>query len=95
MNCFVCKDNMKEGLTSHVVNLDSGCTIIIKNVPCMKCTQCGEVWYNGKVMAQLERVGKTPEVEAESDEVEAIAIGHAEFARGEYVSFDEIDWDAE
>lgn len=36
-----------------------------------------------------------PEVDAAPDEVEAIAIGHAEFARGEYVSFDEIDWDAE
>jgi len=44
---------MEINTTNHVVNL-SGCIIIVKNVPCTKCSQCGEVYYEDDVMAELE-----------------------------------------
>ena len=30
--------------------------IIIKNVPCHKCSQCGEVSYNGEIVAKMEAI---------------------------------------
>jgi len=43
------------GSTTHVVDLEK-CIIIIKNVPCLKCEQCGEVTYTGIVVKQLEKI---------------------------------------
>ncbi len=53
--CFYCKGNMEEGFTNYMLDLD-GQFIIIKNVPCHKCTQCGEVSYSGAVMAKIEKI---------------------------------------
>lgn len=55
MTCFYCKGDMVSGHTTHVVDMGK-CIIIIKNVPCMKCTQCGEVVYTGIVVKELERI---------------------------------------
>lgn len=30
--------------------------VIVKNVPCIKCKQCGEVMYNGVVSERLEQI---------------------------------------
>ncbi len=40
MKCFFCKSDMENGFTTHVAELEK-CIVIIKNVPCMKCDQCG------------------------------------------------------
>jgi len=40
-------------LTTHVVNYKN-CIIIIKNVPCEECEQCGEKYYSNEVAKQLE-----------------------------------------
>jgi len=53
--CFFCKGKLNESTTTHVVTLDS-CIIIIKNVPCMHCEQCGETYFNDYVAEQLERI---------------------------------------
>lgn len=34
----------------------NGCYIIIKNVPCTKCTQCGEEYLNGVTMQKIEQI---------------------------------------
>ncbi|MBR1743711.1 MAG: type II toxin-antitoxin system MqsA family antitoxin [Lachnospiraceae bacterium] len=41
--------------TTHVVVLDD-CVIVIKNVPCEECEQCGEKYYNDEVMEELEKI---------------------------------------
>ena len=33
-----------------------GCYIIIKNVPCNKCTQCGEEYLNGITLQKIETI---------------------------------------
>lgn len=38
---------------------DNGCYIIIKNVPCTKCTQCGEEYLNGTTLQNIEHILET------------------------------------
>lgn len=33
-------------------------TIIIRNVPCQECVQCGEKYYTDKVMQDIEAIVK-------------------------------------
>ena len=42
---------------NYMVDLD-GHFIIIKHVPCHKCSQCGEVSYSGEVVARIEEIVK-------------------------------------
>lgn len=54
--CFYCKENaVIPGQTTHVVTLDN-CVIIIKNVPCEKCEQCGEKFFSDEVMDKLDLI---------------------------------------
>jgi len=54
--CMFCKfDTVKPSITTHVVN-DKGCIIVIKNVPCEECEQCGEKYYTDEVAEQLEKM---------------------------------------
>lgn len=57
MNCFFCRGELEEATTTHVVTLKN-CIIIIKNVPCLRCKQCGEESYSNDVAMQLERIVK-------------------------------------
>jgi YgiT-type zinc finger domain-containing protein len=49
-----CKD-VAPALTTHVVNYN-GCVIIVKNVPCEECEQCGEKYYSDEVARRLEQI---------------------------------------
>jgi YgiT-type zinc finger domain-containing protein len=57
MNCFYCKGMIRDSITTHVVKLKT-CIIIIKNVPCTECVQCGETFYDNDVALQIERIVK-------------------------------------
>jgi YgiT-type zinc finger domain-containing protein len=46
---------MTDDVTTHVTDLKN-CVIIVRNVPCLKCDQCGEVAYIGTVVKQLEKI---------------------------------------
>ena len=52
--CMYCKcKTATPSFTTHVVNYKN-CIIIIKNVPCEECEQCGEKYYSNEVAKQLE-----------------------------------------
>ena len=55
MSCFYCKGAMEQGLTVFTVQLEN-CLVVIKNVPCLECSQCGEVEISDETMQQLERI---------------------------------------
>ena len=55
MTCFFCKGIMGDEFTNHVAQAGN-CIIIVKNVPCSKCAQCGEVTYTGTVALRLENI---------------------------------------
>ncbi|MBO4374539.1 MAG: type II toxin-antitoxin system MqsA family antitoxin [Lachnospiraceae bacterium] len=53
--CFFCKGSLENGMTNYMLDID-GHFIIIKNVPCHKCSQCGEVSYSGDTVAKIEKI---------------------------------------
>ena len=55
MNCYLCKGAMTNSKTSYVVDLEK-CVIVIRNVPCLKCAQCGEIAYTDEVAQRLEEI---------------------------------------
>ena len=55
MACFLCKGNIEKATTTYMTE-HNGCFIIIKNVPCTKCTQCGEEYLNGITIQKIEQI---------------------------------------
>ena len=53
--CFFCKDEMREDTTTYMEDLGN-CIVIIKNVPCNKCSQCGEISYSGTTVKRIEEI---------------------------------------
>ena len=58
MTCFYCKGKMEESTTVFTVQLDT-CLVVIKNVPCLECSRCGEVEIANETMAVLEKIVET------------------------------------
>ncbi len=56
MKCLLCKaDSLMDSKSTYFAQLDN-CYVIIENVPCKKCSQCGEVVYSASVMEKLETI---------------------------------------
>lgn len=55
MNCFLCKGNVEKSTTTYMTEHEN-CYIIIKNVPCKKCSQCGEEFINGITLHNIEKI---------------------------------------
>ena len=55
INCFYCKGDVKPSTTTYMTDYQ-GCYIIIKNVPCDTCTQCGEEYLNGETLQKIEKI---------------------------------------
>ena len=54
--CMYCRGkDFIESTTTHVVNFGN-CLIIIKNVPCIECDQCGETFYSDSVAERLDEI---------------------------------------
>ncbi|MCD7957831.1 MAG: type II toxin-antitoxin system MqsA family antitoxin [Lachnospiraceae bacterium] len=56
MRCLICKDEkMENSCTTYFAQM-SNCYVIIENVPCMKCPQCGEGLFNSSVLEKIEDI---------------------------------------
>lgn len=55
MKCFSCTAELENGFTTHTVEIETG-VIVIRHVPCLKCTECGEIFYDDDVMEALEEI---------------------------------------
>ena len=55
MKCYFCKGCLENGFTSHVSEIGES-VIFVKNIPCLKCDQCGEISYIGSVYERLEQI---------------------------------------
>ncbi len=53
--CLFCKGDMVDSYSNYMADMD-GHFIIIKNVPCHKCSQCGEVSYSGAIVSEIEKI---------------------------------------
>ena len=58
MKCLSCGAAAEKGLTTSVTDLGK-CLIIVRNVPCYKCTQCNDVIYTADVVQKLEQIIET------------------------------------
>ena len=68
MTCSTCKISYENSSTHHVSkNFES--IIIIKNTPCLKCPQCGEVVYTINVAERLSDI-----IETLKDSIMEVAI---------------------
>jgi len=66
--CAFCKGEYENGFTTYAVTLGDS-VIVVKNVPCLMCNQCGEVSYIGSVYNRLEQI-----IGALRDSVTEVAI---------------------
>ncbi len=55
MNCAFCKGNLEVSTTEYVEKIDNF-IIVIENIPCEKCTQCGEAYFSTDVIDRLEKI---------------------------------------
>lgn len=56
MVCMSCKmEEMNESRNAYFVQLPD-CYVIIENVPCYKCKQCGEIFYKASVLEKIEEL---------------------------------------
>jgi len=58
MKCLYCRGAMIHDTTSDFTDLKT-CIVIIKNVPCHKCVQCGEIVFDFSVGERLEQIVDT------------------------------------
>jgi len=70
MKCLYCKGTMLSDTTSDFTDLKT-CIVVIKNVPCHKCIQCGEVVFDFHVGERLEQI-----VDNFKDSLMEIAVVH-------------------
>ncbi len=55
MKCQLCGAAAEKGLTTSVTDLGK-CLIIVRNVPCYKCSECNEIIYSADVVQRLETI---------------------------------------
>lgn len=61
MKCLSCKSGtMSNSTTTYTVVLKN-CILIIKNVPCMKCEQCGDELFNTDILEKIDEIIVTAE----------------------------------
>jgi len=53
--CFYCKGLLENSTTNYMADLGDR-FVIIRNVPCHKCKQCGEVSFSGTTVARIESI---------------------------------------
>lgn len=55
MLCMNCGAKAEKSTTTYVKDLGK-CIIIIRNVPCSKCTECNEIIYTGDVLEKIDTI---------------------------------------
>ena len=56
MKCASCKyGEMEEGTTTYFEKLKN-CYVIIENVPCIRCKQCGEEYFTNETAEKLDDI---------------------------------------
>ena len=55
MRCHFCKGNLKASTTEYMEKIDNF-IVIIANIPCEKCSQCGEAYFSDEVAEKLENI---------------------------------------
>ncbi len=65
--CFICGHNKLLKSFSNKMFEEKGSMIIIKEIPCLICENCNEVYFETKIMQSLEKI-----IESNISELEII-----------------------
>ena len=57
MNCGNCREQLREGLVNHIIDINNK-SLVIQSVPAKICGQCGEYYFTTPVMLKLESLIK-------------------------------------
>ena len=55
MTCFYCKGDIIKSTTVYTAQVGNT-IIVIKNVPCEECEQCGEIEISHEVMMKIDHI---------------------------------------
>lgn len=55
MRCHFCKGNLEKSTTEYIEK-NYNYIVVIENVPCEKCTQCGEAYFSDEVAEKIEKI---------------------------------------
>lgn len=72
--CVYCGGSLKPDVTDFVEKIDNY-VVVIRNVPCEKCAQCGEVYYSDPVARKLEQILNS--IQKISSEITVTVIDYA------------------
>ena len=56
MKCMRCGQSTFESRNVEAVELENGCLLVIRNIPCHKCRECDDIFYTGDVVQQIEQI---------------------------------------
>lgn len=56
MRCLSCKTGTMTKATTTYFSQIKNCYVIIENVPCMKCEQCGEEFFSTSVLEHIDEI---------------------------------------
>ena len=69
--CFICSGKVGKVTTTFVLDLKSS-LIVVRNVPALVCTQCGEEWIEDSTAIELEQI--TERVKAQNSQLEVVSM---------------------
>jgi YgiT-type zinc finger domain-containing protein len=55
MKCGICKAETEQKFVTYTEDINNS-VVVIRNVPATVCTECGNIWYTGIVVARLEEI---------------------------------------
>ena len=56
MKCLSCKNETMIDSTATYFSRLPNCYVIIENVPCKKCSQCGEEFFSSSVLERIDEL---------------------------------------
>ena len=69
--CALCGGIKKKSTTTFTADIDSG-VIVVRNVPAMVCSQCGEEWIDNKTARLMESI--TADAKKKHCQFEVVAL---------------------
>lgn len=55
MRCHFCKGSLEKSTTEYMEKMDNF-IVVIENIPCEKCAQCGEAYFTDEVAEKIEQI---------------------------------------
>ena len=60
--CFVCKHTKFNSGNTNKLFYEKGQILIIKNIPCFVCENCGEIYLTNEIILEIEKFLDTTEL---------------------------------